>query len=115
MTAHKQPNYMNIFWALLALTVLEVGVVMIHLPKMVMAILLIAMAVTKAGLVAAYFMHLKFEKRALWAVACAPLILGGILIFLLAPDAHQAHGQFQAGPKGEAAAHGETHEAHGGH
>ena len=30
---HAEPNYMKIFWWLLALTIIEVGVVYAHLPK----------------------------------------------------------------------------------
>ena len=62
--AHKEhPKYMRIFWILLALTVAEVAVVYMPLPKIVIALLLIGMACSKALYVALYFMHLKFEKK----------------------------------------------------
>ena len=39
--AHKQPNYIAIFWWLLALTILEVGVIFMPLSRMLIAILLV--------------------------------------------------------------------------
>ena len=62
--AHKEhPKYMKIFWILLALTIAEVAVVYMPLPKIVIALLLIGMACSKALYVALYFMHLKFEQK----------------------------------------------------
>ena len=60
--AHKHPNYMGVFWWLLALTIIELGVIYLPISKMAIAIMLIVLAVTKAVLVALYFMHLKFER-----------------------------------------------------
>ena len=54
--------------------------------KMVIAVLLVTMAVTKAALVAMYFMHLKFEKRTLALVALSPFVLCVFLILMLTPD-----------------------------
>jgi len=83
---HKEPNYMGVFWALLILTLAEVGVFYLHLPRLVMVLSLIVMALTKAGLVAAYFMHLALEKRTLALIVISPLILSGVLIVGLSPD-----------------------------
>ena len=61
---HKEhPKYMNIFWWLTGLTVLELLVVIPDFPTVVKAILLIGLACAKALLVANYFMHLQFEKK----------------------------------------------------
>ncbi|MCI0659052.1 MAG: cytochrome C oxidase subunit IV family protein [Acidobacteria bacterium] len=83
---HKEPNYMGVFWALLVLTLAEVGVFYLHLPKVVMIVCLILMALVKAGLVAAYFMHLALEKRMLALIVVSPLILSAIIIIGLTPD-----------------------------
>jgi len=83
---HEEPNYMNIFWALTVLTVLEVGVVYLPMTKLVIGFLLVALACTKAALVAMYFMHLKFEKSTLGIIALTPMILCVFLIFMLLPD-----------------------------
>ena len=84
--AHKDPNYMAIFWWLGALTVIEIAVIYMPLAKLLIGILLVALAISKATLVAMYFMHLRFETRTLAYVALTPLILGGLLVFILLPD-----------------------------
>ena len=83
---HKHPNYMAIFWWLAALTVVELGVVFLPFGKMINGTLLCALAVGKAALVAAYFMHLKFETKTLTMIAFTPLAIAVLLIFVLMPD-----------------------------
>ncbi|MFI5342099.1 MAG: cytochrome C oxidase subunit IV family protein [Candidatus Methylomirabilales bacterium] len=84
--AHKQPNYIAIFWWLLALTILEIGVIFTPLARVLIAILLVGLALSKASLVAMYFMHLKFEIRTLGLIAVTPLLLCLLLVFALLPD-----------------------------
>ena len=83
---HTSPNYMAIFWWLFALTIIEVGVIFTPLAKLVIAILLISLALSKASLVAMYFMHLRFERRTLGLIALTPLLLATLLVFILVPD-----------------------------
>ena len=83
---HNEPNYMGVFWWLLILTIIEIGVIYMPLAKMVIAILLVSLAISKAALVALYFMHLKFERRALGLVALSPFVLCVFLILMLMPD-----------------------------
>ncbi len=83
---HKQPNYMGVFWWLLILTVLEITVIYTPLAKMAIAVLLVSMAISKATLVALYFMHLKFERLTLGLVALSPFRLCLFLILMLTPD-----------------------------
>src|SRR5262245_47271629 len=83
---HHHPNYMMIFWILAVLTVLEVGVIFTPLPRMTINVLLGAMALAKAALVAAYFMHLRFEARTLGVIAVTPLAIAILLIFIILPD-----------------------------
>lgn len=79
--AHKAPNYMAIFLYLGILTVVEVGVAFFsHMPKAILVVALLFLAVWKALLVAAYYMHLKFEPRTLWYIVAVPIPL--ILILL---------------------------------
>jgi caa(3)-type oxidase subunit IV len=84
--AHSTSNYIKIFWILLALTVIEVAIVYMGLPKMLLASLLVIFAVWKAALVAMHFMHLKFEKKTLTIVALAPFVLCIFLVLMLMPD-----------------------------
>jgi cytochrome c oxidase subunit 4 len=85
-SAHHETNYMAVFWWLLALTVIEVAVIYLPIAKMAIAVMLVTMAVTKAALVAMYFMHLKFERRTLALVALSPFVLCVFLILMLTPD-----------------------------
>jgi cytochrome c oxidase subunit 4 len=84
--AHKQPNYIGVFWWLLVLTVIEIAVIYMPIAKFAIAVMLIVLAVTKAALVALYFMHLKFERVTLGWIALSPFILCVFLILMLLPD-----------------------------
>jgi cytochrome c oxidase subunit 4 len=84
--AHSASAYIKIFWILLALTIVEVAIVYLGLPRMLLASLLVIFAVWKAALVAMHFMHLKFEKKTLAVVALAPFVLCVFLILMLMPD-----------------------------
>ena len=78
---HAQPNYMGVFVGLTVLTVAEVLVAFVsHLPKTMLIVILIGLALWKALLVALYYMHLKFEPRKLWLVALSPLPLALLLV-----------------------------------
>jgi cytochrome c oxidase subunit 4 len=83
---HPEPNYMAVFVYLTVLTVLELVVYYLHMPKMVMISLLVALAWAKAVLVAMYFMHLAMEKRTLAVIALTPVVLVTFLCFMLLPD-----------------------------
>jgi cytochrome c oxidase subunit IV len=85
-TTHKEPNYIAVFWWLAALTILELGVIYMPVHRLAILILLVVLAITKAALVALYFMHLKFEPRTLGLVALSPFILCVFLILMLMPD-----------------------------
>ena len=85
-SAHKQPNYIGVFWWLLALTILEVGAIFLPIARYLIAVLLVGMALSKAALVAMYFMHLKFERRTMGLIAIVPLVLCVLLVFALLPD-----------------------------
>jgi caa(3)-type oxidase subunit IV len=84
--SHSTSNYIKVFYILLVLTIVEVALVYMGLPKILLAALLVIFAVWKAALVAMHFMHLKFEKRTLAVVAITPFILCVFLILMLMPD-----------------------------
>ena len=80
----KQPSYMLIWFVLLVLTVVEVGIAYIStLPRNVLIVVLVGLAIWKATLVAMYYMHLKFERLRLILLATAPLPLAIILVLAL--------------------------------
>jgi cytochrome c oxidase subunit 4 len=79
--AHPAPRYFRVWFFLFVLTVAEVGVAFFSgMPKVMLIIILLILALWKALLVALYYMHLKFEPRKLWLLAMSPIPL--ILILL---------------------------------
>ncbi|MBI1894271.1 MAG: cytochrome C oxidase subunit IV family protein [Candidatus Rokubacteria bacterium] len=84
--AATHTNYMAIFWWLFALTIIEIGVIYMPIAKVIIVILLISLALSKASLVAMYFMHLRFERRTMALIAVTPIFLGTLLVFILIPD-----------------------------
>lgn len=84
--SHTEPNYIGVFWWLLALTILEIAVIYMPIARIIIVILLVGLALSKAALVALYFMHLKFERVTLGLIALTPLILCVFLILMLLPD-----------------------------
>lgn len=83
---HSHPNYIRIFWILLVLTIVEVAIAYMGLPKVLLVSLLVVVAVWKAALVALHFMHLKFERKTLTWIALSPFVLCVFLILMLMPD-----------------------------
>ena len=83
---HAEPNYIGIFWWLLALTILEIAVIYMPMARIIIVVLLVGFALSKAALVAMYFMHLRFERLTLGVIALTPLILCVFLILMLLPD-----------------------------
>ncbi len=75
------------FW-LLAITVVELAIVLLHVPKVILAISLITMALLKAALIIAYFMHLRYERLSLvYAVVVPMFFLAIVLWSFVFPDA----------------------------
>ena len=102
---HAHPNYVGIWVWLLVLTVIEVAVLYLHLPRPLLISTLLILAVTKASLVAMYFMHLKFERRTLGLIAITPLVLCVLLVFALLPDLSATPHRSTEPPQAPAASH----------
>lgn len=80
----KQPSYMLIWFVLLVLTVVEVGIAYLSsLPRNVLIVVLVGLAIWKATLVAMYYMHLRFERLRVILLATAPLPLAIILVLAI--------------------------------
>jgi cytochrome c oxidase subunit IV len=84
--AHAEPNYIAIFIYLAVLTAVELLVYAMGFTTVLKVGLLVALALAKAVLVAMYFMHLSFERRALWIIASIPLVLVAFCYLMLRPD-----------------------------
>ncbi|MEN3009808.1 MAG: cytochrome C oxidase subunit IV family protein [Candidatus Bipolaricaulaceae bacterium] len=67
--------YLVVWGWLFVLSTLAYFIDVWHVPQPFKAILLIAVALMKAGLIVAYFMHLRFERLNLVYAILAPLIL----------------------------------------
>ncbi|HTP64972.1 MAG TPA: cytochrome C oxidase subunit IV family protein [Geobacteraceae bacterium] len=72
--------YIIVWLALLVLTAVTWGVSYINLGMGNVTVALIIASV-KAGLVALYFMHLRYENRLVWAFALVPLFFLALIIF----------------------------------
>ena len=83
--AHSRP-YGKIFLSLFALTLFEVFAANLPIPKTAIIVLLVFLAFVKAGLVAMFYMHLRFEKMLLTLTLVAPLIFTVIFILLIGFD-----------------------------
>jgi len=77
------PRYYLIWVILAVLTAAEVFYAFLDLPKVVLAVGLILMAVWKAVLVAMYYMHLRYEPARLWIMAISPLPFAAILVLFV--------------------------------
>lgn len=79
-------TYMIVFGALAVLTVLTVAVAYIHMPITPALIVALIIASIKAGLVAAYFMHLVEEKKVIhWTMLTTMLLfIAMVAIFIAA-------------------------------
>ena len=73
-------TYIGVFFALMVLTVVTVGVSYIHLPVHQAVALALVVASIKASLVALFFMHLIDEKRIIYGTLA---LTGVFLVFLM--------------------------------
>ena len=82
MAEHSKKPYYVMFAVLTVLTLIEVGVAKLDVqgPKVALLVLL---AVTKATLVALYYMHLKSEMRALKLVIVIPMLFPALYAVVL--------------------------------
>lgn len=118
MSAHHdvaiERTYLKIFFVLFALTIIEVFITYIPMAKWALALILLILAFTKAGLVGAFYMHLKMEGKLLYVVCGAPILLVCLILVGMTPDIARRVGaktkvDFERTPHG--AAHGDAHGA----
>ena len=82
---HNRLYFMIWIW-LLVITVLEVGLVLVHVPRVLQVVTLLAMTVLKATLIVANYMHLRWERISLVYVIITPFIFALILWYGMSPD-----------------------------
>jgi len=88
---HEHPNYLKIwFWLLILLVISTLGP-MLEIP-VVTLITAFGIAIVKSYMVAANFMHLKFEKKIIWLMLIMSICLLGVFFFGVAPDVMNTEG-----------------------
>ena len=103
--AKHGPSYMSIFWYLAILTVVEIAVIFMPIPKTAISVMLVSLASAKAVIVALYFMHLRLETKTLGYIALTPVVIGTLLVLVLLPDLLHAPHQTADSKKLEAPKH----------
>ena len=83
---HGNRLYYVVWSALLALTIVEVILAYQQLSVGIMLTLLIGLSLVKAGLIIAYFMHLRFERVSLTLTLIPALVICISLLFIFFID-----------------------------
>jgi caa(3)-type oxidase subunit IV len=86
-------DYIKIYLTLIALFVVSMLGPLFGAPILVTILLAFSIAVFKAGLVTAYFMHLNIEKRYIWFILFVMLTFMVVLYAGVAPDVMKQSGQ----------------------
>jgi cytochrome c oxidase subunit IV len=79
--------FLAVLVGLLALTLVEVALAYFEVGLILMLTILVGLSVIKAGLIMAYFMHLKFERQSLVMALVPALVVCICLLFVFFPDA----------------------------
>jgi caa(3)-type oxidase subunit IV len=95
--------YYTIFGCLAFMTFITVFVSRVNLPAVPAVIIAFLIAISKATLVIAFFMHLKYDPKVMRMMCVVPVVLTMIAMMALMPDI-ALHGPQAAGPP-EVAAH----------
>jgi caa(3)-type oxidase subunit IV len=83
--AEKHPNYVALWGVLVAALIISLLMGEMQLP-VVTVVLIFSVAVVKAYLVAAYYMHLRYEPRFVVVIAATGLVCLYVLFIGLVPD-----------------------------
>lgn len=79
--SHDGP-YIVAYIFLAIFTLIEVFFTYTAFAKIVLVVVLLALAATKAGIVATYYMHLRWEKRLLAFVFVGPVVVGALAVLI---------------------------------
>ena len=92
-TSSEVRGYLIVFAALLVLTVVTVGVSYLHLSEGPAVAVALAFALSKAALVAMFFMHLKAEKAMVyWPLGLTAFLFVALIAFVLWTEADHLFG-----------------------
>lgn len=82
--------FLMVLGGLLGLTLVEVVLGYIHFDLVLMLIVLMGLSIIKAGLIVAYFMHLKFERMSLVLTLVPIAVVCICLLFVFFPDSRRS-------------------------
>src|ERR1051325_7305826 len=85
-------TYLGVWVVLLVLSGIEVFLGYERLPLHLMLSLLMGLSLIKAGMIIAYFMHLKYEKKSLVLTLLPMWIIVTCLLFVVFPDSFRPVG-----------------------
>ncbi len=75
-------DYNRVFWILAVLTAIEVALGLqfgADLPRTILTLILLLLALSKASLIAMYYMHLRWDNKFLAAIFITPLFMAVML------------------------------------
>ena len=78
-------TYLAIFFALMALLAITVGVAYVDLGELNLAVAM-GIAIAKAALIVSFFMHLRYGRRLTWVFAGAGFFWLAIMLVLVMTD-----------------------------
>ncbi len=87
--------YITVFVALMALTIITVGISYLHLPVPIAISVALLVATIKGSLVACYFMHLISEKKLIYAVLVLTAVFFAALLALPAFTDSNSYGFYE--------------------
>ena len=86
----RQRSYIAVFGLLALLTLIEIGVTYLPLPRVP---ILVPLAILKATLVALFYMHLKYDRKIFTVVFVMGLLMGiGLILSFIALFSPALHG-----------------------
>jgi len=99
MSAHVEEHFagsnklFTSIWAwLIGLTLIEIFLAYRPMPIRYMLTILMGLSIIKAGLIVAYFMHMKFERLSLILTIVPMLVICICLLFVFFPDSFRSSG-----------------------
>jgi cytochrome c oxidase subunit IV len=79
--------FVVVWVALLALTVVEIGLAYEHVPVNVMLTILVGLSLLKSALIISYFMHLRFERLGLFFLLIPAMVFCiSMMLLVFFPD-----------------------------
>ena len=84
--SHSNRLYLMVWTGLLVLTIVEVILAYLQFSVLAMLTLLVGLSLVKAGLIMAYFMHLRFERLSLTLTLIPALVICIALLMIFFPD-----------------------------